>query len=600
MDQFHLWATYSIIILTVVAYALERYALELVALASLAALLALFALFPFEGPAGPVTPEQLLMGFANPALATVLALLIVGQGLFATDAMEGPSRWIARIGGASGFAAIAITLATAAMLSAVLNNTPVVVMFIPVLSLLAAQRNLPVASALMPLSFLSILGGMTTLIGSSTNLLAAGVAAESGVVIGFFDITIPGLMLALAGSVYVFVVLPRMFRSKTGSTAPAGRSLGAQFIGEIRLTEGHPFLGMKSRAGLFPGLQDLMPRLVIRRSTSFYPPFEDIVLSQGDKLIVSATRRAFSTALAHGSASVTADDQDANPPAAGYQIAEAVVAPGSRHSGRTIKNAGIETIYGVDLIAIQRKSRMGRIPFPEIRLEPGDTVLVGGSDKALQNLRASHDLLLLEWSAEDIPQRNKARIAIAIFAAIVICAASGILPIATAAILGAFGILATGCLTLQQAIRAFDGQIFILVGASIAAATALEHTGGAMLAADAAVTLLGGFGPAALLSGLFAAIAILTNMLSNNAAAVLFTPIGIGIAHAVNAPPEAFVAAVIFAANTSFATPMGYQTNLLVMGPGNYRFSDFTKAGAPLVIIIWLTFTLVGPWYYGL
>lgn len=604
MDQFHIWATYLIIAVTVVAYASERWALELVALCSLAALLALFSLVPFEATSGPISPGDLLSGFASPALATVLALLIVGQGLFATDAMDGVSRAISKLGGSSGYLSIAITLGLAGVLSAVLNNTPVVVIFIPIISLLAAQRNLTAAAGLLPLSYLSILGGMTTLIGSSTNLLAAGVAGDEGVKIGFFDITVPGIILAVVGALYVFFVLPLMFRTRSADSSTTGRRTGAQFIGEVQLTPNHPFTGIESRAGLFPELRDLMPRLVMRRNTSIYPPFEDVVLSDGDKLVVTATRQAFTRALAGGSTHVGKPESpegiNNRGPAAGYQVAEVVVAPGSRHSGRTIRNAGIETSYGVDMIAVQRKSRMNRIPFPEIRLEPGDTLLVGGNERALQNLKDSHDLLLLEWSAETVPQRQKAGIAVAIFAAIVLCAASGVVPIASAAIIGAFAIIASGCLTLQQAARAFDRQVFVLVGASIAAAVALEKTGGAMLAAEATVRALGDFGPVVLLSGFFAVIAVLTNFLSNNAAAVLFTPIGIGIAKAVNVPPEAFVAAVIFAANASFATPMGYQTNLLVMGPGNYRFSDYVKAGAPLVVIIWLTFSIVGPWYYGL
>lgn len=604
MDQFHIWATYLIVVVTIIAYATERFALEIVALCSLAALLLLFALFPYAGPEGRIGPQDLLMGFASPALATVLALLIVGQGLFATDAIEGISRTISRMGGSSGYMTIGITLVVAAGLSAVLNNTPVVVIFIPVISLLAAQRNLPAAGALLPLSYLSILGGMTTLIGSSTNLLAAGIAGDAGIEIGFFDITIPGLFLAVAGGLYVFAFLPVMFRARGAPSANSGRMSGSQFIGEIRLSPDHPFIGIESRAGLFPRLGDLMPRLILRRGTAIYPPFEDAVLSVGDKLVVSATRQVFTRALAGGSAGPAQGNGEESagggPPAVGYQVAEAVVAPGSRHSGRTIRNAGIETSYGVDVIAVQRKNRMSRIPFPEIRLEPGDTLLVGGTEAQLQNLRANHDLLLLEWSAETVPQRRKAGIAFIVFAAIVTCAATGVVPIASAAIVGAFSIIATGCLTMQQAARAFDRQIFVLVGASIAAAVALEKTGGAMLAAESVVRLFEGHGPAVLLSAFFAAIAVMTNFLSNNAAAVLFTPIGIGIAKAVDAPPEAFVAAVIFAANSSFATPMGYQTNLMVMGPGNYRFLDYVKAGCPLVVIIWLTFSVVGPWYYGL
>ncbi|WP_265515491.1 SLC13 family permease [Nitratireductor luteus] len=600
MADFHLWATYAIIVCTVAAYVSERFTLELVALASLVAFLALFAFIPYENGAAGLSPEALLAGFANPALATVLALLIVGQGLFATDALDRPARLLAKSAGGSSARTIVITLITATVLSAVLNNTPVVVIFIPVLIVFAAQRSFAVSKALMPLSFMSILGGMTTLIGSSTNLLVAGVAAESGINIGFFDITVLGIILAAVGGFYVLVIMPRILRDSSNETTFKQAQSGTQFIGEIHIGAGHPFIGIESRAGMFPGLSDLTPRLIVRRGMIFHPPFENVVISQGDRLIVTATRRAFTQALSRGTASHQRPDDPASPPGPDYHIAEAVIPPGSRHAGRTIRNAGIETEHGVYMLGVQRKSRMGRTPVADIRLEPGDTILIGGSDRAFEDLRESHDLLVLEWSAEPVPQRRKAGIAFTIFAAIVIVAAFDIAPIVAAAIIGSFAMIATGCLSLAQAGRAFDRQIFLLVGSSIAAATALEQTGGAMLIADTAVDLLKDQSAVVILSGYFAVVAVLTNLLSNNATAVLFTPIGIGIAHAIGAPPEIFVVATIFAANASFATPIGYQTNLLVMGPGHYSFRDFMKAGIPLVIIIWLTFSLVGPWYYGL
>ncbi|WP_367715004.1 SLC13 family permease [Nitratireductor sp. GISD-1A_MAKvit] len=601
MTDFHLWATYGIILVTVAAYVSERFTLEIVALGSLVAFLALFAFFPHEGAHGGLQPEELLSGFANPALATVLALLIVGQGLFATDALDKPARILAKSAGSSSTRTIIITLITAAVLSAVLNNTPVVVIFIPVLIVFAAQRNFAVSKALMPLSFMTILGGMTTLIGSSTNLLVAGVAGKAGLSIGFFDLTMPGFLLAAAGALYVFFVMPRILRDSSSEKTFRQMQSGTQFIGEIRIVPDHPFIGKESKAGLFQGLGDLTPRLIIRRGMSFHPPFENVVLSEGDRLMVTATRRAFTQALSHGAAGHIADSETESA-AVGpdYHIAEAVIPPGSRHAGRTIRNAGIETEHSVHMLGVQRKSRMGRTPVSDIRLEPGDTILVGGTDRALEDLRESHDLLVLEWSAEPVPQRRKAWIAFVIFAGIVATAALDIAPIVATAIAGAFAMIATGCLTLAQAGRAFDRQIFLLVGSAIAAATALERTGGAQLIADGAVAALEGQAPAIILSGYFAVVAVLTNFLSNNATAVLFTPIGLGIAAAIGAPPEAFVAATIFAANCSFATPIGYQTNLMVMGPGHYSFRDFMKAGMPLVAIIWLTFSFVGPWYYGL
>lgn len=611
MQDFHLLATFAIIGATIVAYASERLSMEAVSLASLSVLLLLFGFFPYVDAGGvELTPGRLLAGFSDPALATVIALLIVGQGLFATDAIDGPARSIGRLGGASGQRAIFLVVITAGLLSAFLNNTPVVVIFIPILTVIAAQRSYPGSRVFMPLSFMCILGGMTTLLGSSTNLIAAGVAKDNGVIISFFDLTGMGSMLAVVGGLYVLFLMPSMMRERS-SKIRTHSTQGAQFIGEIPVTAGHPFIGIESKAGMFPGIVDLTPRLMHRRHVPILPPFEGITLSEGDTLVVTGTRRAFSRALALGSAVAEPDDgQDgAEPrddstegqrPGPDYHLVEAVVAPGSRFAGRTIQLSGIRARHGVSVFGVQRKSRMARMPLSEIRLEPGDTLLLGGNYEQIMQLRGDHDLLLLEHSAEPVPQSRKAVFAFSIFIGIIVLSAFDILPIVVSAITGAVLMLALGCLTIYQAARAFDRQVFLLVGSSIGLATALQATGGASLIADSTVTALMGAPVPVVLSVMFIVMAVVTNILSNNATAVLFLPIALGVADRLGASQEAFVAAVIFAANASFATPIGYQTNLLVMGPGHYGFRDYLRAGVPLVLIIWLTFSLIAPWYYGL
>ncbi len=606
MDSLHVWVTYLFILVSVIGYSLERWPIEAVAAASLSAFLLFFALFPYRDAAGfAVTSGDLLAGFANPALITVLALLIVGQGLFATDAMAQPTQLLSRIGGTAGAGAIAVVLLTAAVLSAFLNNTPVVVIFIPILTMLATQRGISPSRVFMPLSFLSILGGVTTLIGSSTNLLVAGVAARSGITLDFFDFTIPGLAIAVVGGIYVIKVMPRILTPREG---PQGRVVdagGKQFLGEIDITEEHAFVGSTARAGLFTDLGDLMPRMILRDDETFLPPFDGVSLQPGDRLIVTATRRAFSKALAAGNLTIKTLDPS------GYSaeqrkigpdmvMAEAVVAPGSRYAGRTMQFSGLRTQFGITLFGLQRKSRMARSALSEIRLEPGDTLLLCGREAAISSLKGNHDLLLLEYSAQAIPQSTKAKLAVAIFLGIIAGSATGLLPIDVLAVTGAVLMVATGCLTVGEAARSVDRSIFMLVGAAIAAATALERTGGAAMIAGGTVAALDGQSPTVILSALFLVIAIMTNFLSNNATAVLFTPIALDIANRLGAPPQAFLACVIFAANASFATPIGYQTNLMVMGPGRYRFVDFAKAGVPLVILVWLTFSIVGPWYYSL
>jgi len=220
--------------------------------------------------------------------------------------------------------------------------------------------------------------------------------------------------------------------------------------------------------------------------------------------------------------------------------------------------------------------------------------------EALDRLRGSRYLLLMEWSAAAVPMRRFAWRALAIFGAVVFAASTGLLPIMVASMAGVFAMIVSSCLNLRQAARSFDGRIFMLVAAALAGAVALEKTGGAEYLANAVVRAFDGSPAMVVMSAFFLATAVLTNFLSNNATAVLFTPIAIKVAEGINVAPEAFIACVIFAANCSFATPVGYQTNLLVMGPGHYRFFDFIKAGTPLVILIWLTYSFVGPWYYGL
>lgn len=241
------------------------------------------------------------------------------------------------------------------------------------------------------------------------------------------------------------------------------------------------------------------------------------------------------------------------------------------------------------------RSRIG-----EIRLEAGDTLLLCGTPGAYRSLRANRDLLLLEWSQIELPAREKSRTALLVALGVVITAATGLLPILHASVLGAFSMVAGGCLNVRQASRSLDLRIFLLIAGAIAMGTALEQTGAASYLATLVVGIAMPFGPLAVLSVMFLLVAIITNVLSNSATAVIFTPIAIAAAEQVGVDPLPFILAVIYAANCCFATPIAYQTNLLVMGPGHYKFMDYVKFGGPLVLIIWATFTLVATWRFDL
>ncbi|SHL70991.1 SLC13 family permease [Roseibium suaedae] len=602
--------TFLIIAATVVLYATERYSIELIALGSVVAFMVLFAVFPASGPDGPITAGSLLSGFSNPAVVTVICLLIIGQGLFQTDALEKPAQALVKWSrGRSQMATIPVLLVVAA-LSAFLNNTPVVVMFLPILSAVAATMGTSPSRVLMPLSFMTILGGMTTVIGSSTNLLVANYAAQtSDLRLTFFSFTPIALILATAGSIYVLFIMPRLLKARRTMAEEIQNSSGKQFIAQINIGYGHPLVGVESISGMFPALKDMTVRLVQRGEQPLLPPFENVILSPGDTVIVAATRNALANALSRRQPLLEADPSgqtsaaDAAPSSAQpgtMTLAEVVVAPASRMTGRTLVQTGFHADTGCVVMGIQRRSRMPRMAMNDIRLEAGDVLLIAGTSAQVSSLRGNRDVLLLDWSTAEVPRRRYAPRALAIFLAVVAVAAVGIAPIAVTAVAGTFAMIASGCLNIRQALRAIDSRILMLVGSSLAGAAALEATGGAAYIANGLVEILRGSSPTVILSSLFMIVMILTNFLSNNAAAVLFTPIAIKMANQLGQSPEAFVVCLIFAANASFATPIGYQTNLIVMGPGHYRFSDFLRAGTPLSLILWLTFSLVAPWYYGL
>lgn len=606
MDQFHLYATLAVILIALIAFASNIFSIEMVSLGTLAALLLLFVVFPYKDIQGELmTPARLLAGFASPELVTVLALLVIGKGLFMTDALNGLTSRLGEADSKRAKLVVMAILVTVGTTSAFLNNTPVVVIFIPILASVTTLHRLPPRQVFMSLSFITILGGMTTTIGSSTNMIAAGMAERQGVHIGLFDISGMGSILAILGAIYVLFVMPRILGDTEAEQSSDASGNGGLFLGEITLKANSRFVGMKPVSGFFPDLAPLTLHSLVREGVTLLPPYEDgLVLAEGDQLQLNGTRRAFMELIVTRETETQQPaDQDTQPgigKTAHYQLAEAVVAPGSRFDGRTIRYCGIQLQFNVTVVGIRRKRRMARGPIDRLRLEIGDTLLLSGTDEAIRSMRGDHNILLLEHSTEPVPIREKALTACAIFAGIILLSAFGISPIVVNALIGAILMIATGCLTLPQAVRAFDRQIYLLIGTSLAMALALEASGGAALIAREAIAISGENSPALAISILFLTVALLTNVLSNNAAAALFMPIALDMAHRLHAPQAAFVAAVIYAANCAFVTPIGYQTNMLVMGPGNYSFRDFAKAGAPLLAIMAIAFSALAPWYYGL
>ncbi len=609
-----MWLTLVLAAGAIVAYAHPRVPLELTSATLVALLLVLFGIVvPADGER-LLDAAELLRGFANPALIAIVALLVIGQGLVRAGALEVVTRTIYQVSGGKPGPAIILALAAALVISAVLNNTPVVVIFIPIIGALAERLDRPASRILMLLSYSAILGGMTTLIGSSTNLLVAGTAAELGAApIGFFDFTVPGLVLAAIGFLYVIFVAPHLLRHHQPERTDRMGLGGRQFVAQFNIDADSALVGVSAVAGMFPVFRNMTVLLIERGGVAIRPPFEDVTLSVGDTVIVAATRKVLTDALAPASgltprfaadAERAADKGDDEPrerlARAEVMVAEAMVAPGSRLAGLPIEQIAFPTSHRTTVVGVQRRARMTRANMREVRLEAGDLLLVHGQSDDVRSLRINRDVILMERSAAALPSYHHARRTVLIFLAVVGLAASGVLPIAITAVAGAALMVIVGALNVRQAARAIDRQIIMVGGAALALNAALTATGGAAYIANGLVDALDGAGVIAMLSAFFLLVAVLTNVLSNNACAVLFTPIGISIAQGLGIDPMVFIVAVILAANCSFASPIGYVTNLLVMAPGRYRFTDFVRAGSPLIIVLWIAFSLFAPWYYGL
>jgi len=607
----HIWATYAILALTIIGLASEKIPTEIVSLLVLSGLLVLFEAFPISSPNGenPLDVGHLLAGFANPALIAVLALLIVGNGLWRSGALDWTLKlFLDQCGNHRRFA-VGICFVTVFVASPFVNNTPVVVIFIPILEAIAQRFFVSPAKLMIPLSFIAILAGMTTLVGSSTNLLVSGTLSQLGRdPLGFFDFTVPGLVLASIGVLYVMLVAPFLL---IGRESPARRLMAGRhrrFVAQFTVGHEAKLLKAQARFNLL-GIRGMRLILVQRGEHPYLPPFDRLEIEVDDVLVVMATHDALAEAQtkfprlmfsASGKEDLPINDKDRMAWLSRSQIvAEIMIAPGSQFSGQTLEEIGFRARYGCLVLGVERRSRVTR-RLAGGALREGDVLVVQGDRAALDRIRQHRGVVVLDGTARPLPTAQTARTAGAIFTGTILVASTGFLPIAAAAVIGVALMLTTRVLTLNQAARAVDRQIFLMVGTSLALGAAMVETGAAAYLANGVIGLVGTSGPVATLSALFLLVALLTNVLSNNATAILFTPIALGLADALQADPMAFVLAVLFGANCSFATPIGYQTNLLVMGPGHYRFKDFMQAGGPLVLILWVAFSIFIPWYYGI
>jgi di/tricarboxylate transporter len=614
--SFQMWAVFALILGALGFYLRERASMELTSLGIICILLLFFSFFPVIDPEGKstVTPSRILQGFANPALIAVLALLVLGQGMVRTGVLDRGAQFMLGITRGRGglLLTLLLVLVVVGTVSAFMNNIPVVVIFIPIMQALAVRYHRSASKLMIPLSYAAVFGGMTTLIGSSTNLLVNSALIEMDETpFGFFDFTVPGVVMAVAGIAYVLFIVPYLLPDRTGVVDEIGDNEGKHFIAQMVVSETSKLIGKAASGGIFPALANKTVRMIRRADETILPPFEDYVARAGDTLVVAATRKALTETLSNdpdslhpefdGDISDTNSSEELERWKEGDQVvAEVMVAPGSGLRGLTLPQIGFRYKTHCIVLGIQRRSRMIRSQLTDIRLEAGDVLLVQGQANDVSRLRVNGDVVLLEWSAAEVPALKRAKRAGTIFLVVVGLAATGVVPIVVSALCGAATMVIVGVLNIRQAFQAVDPKIVTTISAALALGVALQETGGATYLAGHLVTALEGAPISVILSLFFLLVAGLSNVISTKTAAVLFTPVAVDIALALGTSPTPFVIAVIFAANCSFASPLGYQTNLLVMGPGRYVFMDFVRAGLPLIFLMWIVFSLFMPWYYGI
>lgn len=600
----HALAVMILIAGALVMFARDDIPLETTSLVVLVLLTVGFQLFPYQADGRTLAPSEFFLGFGNRALIAVCALMIVGQGMIRTGALEPVGRLLARLWRKGPVLSLLLTLLITAGLSAFINNTPIVVLMLPIMIGVAIKTGTTSSGSLIPMGFASILGGMATTIGTSTNLLVVNVAADLGMKrFNMFDFMPPVLIAGSVAILYLWLIAPRLIPERH---PPMSRGVSRVYTAQIRLDEDSPVVGKSLAEAITRAGEGINVETIQRGQGVFINPLPDVRLRDGDRLTTSDTQANLREhARVLGGTLFSGDQEvDASHPlsAEGQQIAEVAITPASRLNGTRIGNAQLFSRYGLRLLAFNRFEGMEGPESPgldEVRLRSGDVLLIQSTPANLVNLKESSDFLVLDGSI-NLPRTRKAPLAMLTIIGVVALAALRIMPIEISAVLGSLLLIVTGCLNWKEAMNALSTQVILIIVASLAMGSALMQTGGADYLANAFVAISFGAPPAAVLASLMLMMAVLTNVVSNNAAAVIGTPIAIGIAQQLGMPLEPFVLAVLFGANLSFVTPMAYQTNILIMNAGGYRFGDFVRVGLPLSIMLWLTLSSVLIWAYNL
>ncbi|OHE79566.1 MAG: sodium:proton symporter [Lysobacterales bacterium GWF1_69_6] len=583
--------TLAVLVGAVALFVTEKLPVDVVAMLVLASLLVL----------GLVTPAEALSGFSSEATITVAAMFVLSAGLAHTGALLSVGRLFGRVKRPWLF--MLLIMFVVGPISAFVNNTAAVAVFLPlVLAATAANRSSP-SQVLIPLSYAAQMGGVCTLIGTSTNLLVNSLAKDLGHPgFGLFDFAPVGLITMGVGFVYLLLMRRWLLPHHPPAPLTEAYELG-KYITELRVMPGSPLIGKSVAQAQLAEKRSVYVLELMRGDQKHWSPRAeelregDVLLVRGNweqlKALKDEARLELEPEFKLQDSQFTGEDGEQ-----AQVLVEAMVAPGARLVGRSLAELDFQWAYNATVLALHRRGEVLREKIKDVSLNVGDVLLLMCPRAELDVLRTNNNLVVLNERGEAEKPRSKALLAIAIMAAAIAAAALGWLPIVASSILGGIALVATRCIGNDQAYQAVDWRVIVLLAGVLPLGIAMQKSGLAQGIADFSVGWVGGFGPLAVLAAVYLVTALLTELMSNNAAAVLITPIAYSTAVSLGVSPTPFLVAVLFAASTSFATPVGYQTNTMVYNAGNYRFTDFMKMGIPLNLLFWVLAVWLIPKYF--
>ncbi len=535
---------------------------------------------------GILSANDAFAGFGNSGLITVAAMFVVAAGIHGSG---GADLLVHKVLGhpKTTRGALARILAPVIALSGFLNNTPLVATMIPAINAWSRRIKVPVSKLMIPLSYAAILGGTITLIGTSTNLVVDGLyqslTGEKG--FALFSIAAVGIPVAILGGLFIWLVFPKLLPDRSDTQAFSNLR---EFTLEVIVAPNGPLVGKTVAAAGLRNLERAYLVEIVRQDTIITAAPSEEVLHGGDRLVFAGESQAISDLLRINGLLPSVDDEHTDALSrnrAERRLVEAVVSPHCAAVGLAIRDARFRDRYGAVVLAVARNGERVKGNLATIELEVGDTLLLEARPAFVTRQRYNKDFLLVNELEGEPPRHERAYLAWGILISVVALAGFGVISMLNAALIGAGLMIVTRCCSVNQAEKSLDLTIIITIAASLALGTALEKTGVAKLLATGLIDLSGGT-PWLMLILTYLAVSILTEVITNNAAAVIMLPIVLKVTEQANLNNEPFIFAIMMAASASFATPLGYQTNLMVYGPGNYRFSDFLRVGVPMNLFI--------------